>query len=80
MHLWHHDVICHYPYGQNFAVVFSIWDWIFKTMYYPSSAQQDAPEKLGFHGLNKFPDSLITRLLYPFTSLGKAAKSRLKND
>jgi hypothetical protein len=61
-------------------VVFSIWDWIFKTMYYPSSAQQDAPEKLGFHGLNKFPDSLITRLLYPFTSLGKAAKSRLKND
>lgn len=33
MHLWHHDVKCHYKSGQNFAIVFSIWDWIFRTIY-----------------------------------------------
>lgn len=68
MHLWHHDVKCHYKSGQNFAIVFSIWDWLFKTIYYPDSNEGDAPEKLGFHDLKKFPESLWMRLSYPFTA------------
>ena len=33
MHIWHHDVMMHKNSGQNFGIVLSVWDWIFKTAY-----------------------------------------------
>jgi len=63
MHIWHHDVVMHLPNGQNFAVVFSAWDWIFGTAYFPFA--EDGPDRLGFHGMETFPRSLLSRLLYP---------------
>ena len=64
-HVWHHDEILHGKHGQNFAIVFSTWDWIFKTSYYPSDIEQ--PKSLGFENLEKFPKSLLKRLFYPIT-------------
>ncbi len=64
LHIWHHDREMHYKHGQNFAIVFSLWDWLFGTIYYPES--HEAPEKLGFHDIDKFPRSLYARLIYPF--------------
>ncbi len=31
MHVWHHDYELHGRCGQNFGVVFSVWDWVFRT-------------------------------------------------
>lgn len=62
-HVWHHDMILQGQHGQNFAIVFSIWDWIFGTAYYPSDREQ--PESLGFEMIEKFPKSLLRRLFYP---------------
>lgn len=65
MHIWHHDYILHRPNGQNFAVVFSLWDWLFGTAYFPF--EKEGPDRLGFPGMETFPRSLLARLLYPVT-------------
>lgn len=62
MHIWHHDVVLHQRSGQNFAVVFSWWDWIFGTAYMPDGQ----PERLGFEQMAGFPRGLLSRLIYPF--------------
>lgn len=70
MHIWHHDKICHYKFGQNFAIVFSVWDWIFKTAYYPKETEQ--PEKLGFEGMKRFPlHNPLTYMLWPIIRINE---------
>ena len=66
MHVWHHDVALHKEHGQNFAIVLSIWDWLFKTVYWPNTPDQ--PEKTGFQDMEQFPKTLIGRLFYPLSS------------
>jgi sterol desaturase/sphingolipid hydroxylase (fatty acid hydroxylase superfamily) len=63
MHVWHHDIILHGRSGQNFGVVFCLWDWLFGTAYLP--ADKDQPDKLGFKSMDKFPHGLLPRLIYP---------------
>ena len=63
MHVWHHDEELHYPAGQNFAVVFSLWDWVFGTAYLP--ADRDQPSALGFRGMERYPAGLLARLAFP---------------
>jgi len=63
LHVWHHDVINHKKAGQNFGVVFSLWDFLFGTAYLPALQQ---PEHLGFEGIEQFPKGLVPRLVYPF--------------
>ena len=64
MHVWHHDLILHGQHGRNFGIIFSLWDWLFRTAFMPTTAQQ--PERLGFHDMSTFPQSLLRRLLFPF--------------
>lgn len=65
LHIWHHDIVLHGKYGQNFGVVFSLWDFLFGTAYLPA---RERPVRLGFSGMEKFPEKLLPRLLYPFWS------------
>lgn len=67
-HVWHHDVDLHGRGGQNFAIIFSLWDWLFGTAYRAPTAQ---PERLGFAGIEGFPRGLVGRLLYPFWRRGE---------
>ena len=62
LHVWHHDLVQHDPHGQNFGVVFSLWDYLFGTVYAPA---QGYPARLGFEGMDQFPSGLISRLIYP---------------
>ncbi len=64
MHVWHHDVALHGKGGQNFAIVLSVWDWLFKTVYWPSDTE--APGKLGFVDMDVYPRGLLGRLVFPF--------------
>lgn len=63
MHLWHHAYENQHRYGQNFGVVFSAWEWLFRTAYFPF--REEGPERLGFKGMANFPRTLWQRLLYP---------------
>jgi sterol desaturase/sphingolipid hydroxylase (fatty acid hydroxylase superfamily) len=63
LHVWHHDVVNHKRSGQNFGIIFSLWDFLFGTVYLPARQQ---PEHLGFEGMEQFPKGLLQRLAYPF--------------
>jgi sterol desaturase/sphingolipid hydroxylase (fatty acid hydroxylase superfamily) len=67
LHIWHHDVVLHGRHGQNFGVVFSLWDFLFGTAYLPAEEQ---PAQLGFPEMEKFPEKLLPRFLYPFWNRG----------
>ena len=61
LHIYHHDKVNHFKYGQNFAVVFSFWDYIFKTFYMPSGQ----PEELGFKGDEFFSSKIHFQFISP---------------
>jgi sterol desaturase/sphingolipid hydroxylase (fatty acid hydroxylase superfamily) len=71
MHIWHHaaETPPGRPWGVNFGVALSVWDWIFGTAHWPSreAAPAQQPAELGFRGLERFPKSLVGRFLYPLT-------------
>ncbi len=63
-HAWHHDIVSHdSKYGQNYAIIFSFWDRIFGTVYYPHD--KEMPQHFGFKGMQIFPETLGKRLIYP---------------
>jgi len=63
MHIWHHDKSPDRPAGYNFAVVFSLWDWLFGTAYMPTHR---VPKELGFREDPRLPDGLLKRFFVPF--------------
>lgn len=69
-HRWHHT-----PPQEggdaNFAPVFALWDVIFGTFYFP---QGESPQRYGVAD-ERFPQSYIGQLLYPFKSLAAVARA-----
>lgn len=65
MHIWHHahDLPKDRPYGMNFGITLSIWDYIFKTAYIPSDGRDI---KLGFDKIDKFPKKFLGLNFYGF--------------
>lgn len=55
MHLYHHakDLPNNRPYGMNYGISLSLWDYIFRTDYIPQS--EDGTYALGFPGIEKYP-------------------------
>ncbi|MBI1288768.1 MAG: sterol desaturase [Flavobacteriales bacterium] len=55
MHLYHHakDLPKDRPYGMNYGISLSLWDYIFGTKYIPQS--EDGSYALGFPGIEKYP-------------------------
>ncbi|ARN79320.1 hypothetical protein BST97_01700 [Nonlabens spongiae] len=73
MHIWHHskELPEQHPYGMNFGLTLSIWDYIFGTAYIPKSGRDI---EIGFHGDEDFPDDFGNQVVYPF----KNRKNRFK--
>lgn len=65
MHIWHHayNLPENHRHGMNFGISLSIWDYIFRTAYIPSSGRDI---KLGFPKIDKFPKSFIKQQTYGF--------------
>lgn len=64
MHIWHHAK--HLPdgsYGVNYGLSLSIWDYLFGTVYLPSSGRDI---ELGFPKDENFPKRFFTQITYPF--------------
>ena len=74
MHVWHHDVELHGKGGQNFAIVLSVWDWLFGTVYWPKDKEQ--PDKIGFRGMEGYPKNTVGRLVYPFYKIISKTKNK----
>lgn len=61
MHIWHHLGEGGRRYGQNFAINFSLWDWLFATVYWPG----EQPHKLGFDEICSYPQTIWGHLVAP---------------
>jgi sterol desaturase/sphingolipid hydroxylase (fatty acid hydroxylase superfamily) len=70
MHLWHHDQSSEGGVAKNFGVVFSLWDFIFGTAYWP---RDRSPDHLGYPGMAEMPMGFLGEVLWPLTRRGSAA-------
>lgn len=69
MHLYHHayDLPKEHPYGMNYGISLSLWDYVFRTSYVPQS--EDGSYRIGFPGIEKFPvHSFWKQFVYGFRS------------
>ena len=73
MHLWHHDQSSEGGAAKNFGIVFSLWDYVFGTAYWP---RERSPERLGYPGMEEMPGTLTSEILWPLTSRGDGGRGR----
>ena len=65
MHIWHHAKTMpeDRPFGMNYGITLSIWDYIFRTAYVPSSGRDIA---LGFDDIETYPEDFKGQMIKPF--------------
>ena len=65
MHIWHHTKKLPEKFnkGVNFGISLSLWDYIFKTNYIPSTGRDN---ELGFNNLESFPKSFLNQFIHGF--------------
>lgn len=65
MHIWHHakDLPEAHPYGMNYGLTLSLWDYLFKTAYIPHDGKNI---KLGFPEVDDYPQGFISQTRQPF--------------
>ncbi|ADF52123.1 MULTISPECIES: sterol desaturase family protein [Flavobacteriaceae] len=71
MHIWHHskELPEKHPYGMNFGLTLSIWDYLFRTAYVPKSGRDI---ELGFEDDTNFPRTFLEQMKYPFKKTKEA--------
>jgi sterol desaturase/sphingolipid hydroxylase (fatty acid hydroxylase superfamily) len=62
MHLWHHDASDEGGTAKNFGIVLSVWDWLFRTAYWP---RDRAPKRIGYPGDDEMPRDLPRQIAFP---------------
>ncbi|SEG38480.1 sterol desaturase family protein [Algoriphagus boritolerans] len=74
MHLWHHarNLPESHPNGFNYGITLSIWDFIFRTNYWPSD---DENLPVGLPDEEKFPEDFIGQNVEPFQRIFGKKKS-----
>ncbi len=76
MHLWHHakEMPASYPTGFNYGITLSVWDFIFKTNYWPEDNEY---LPVGLPDEEAFPKDFVGQMVRPFQNIRKmASKSR----
>jgi len=61
MHIWHHAKKLPNKYGVNYGLTLSVWDFLFKTVYWPRSGRD---EPLGFDQSEFFPKTFFTQIFH----------------
>jgi sterol desaturase/sphingolipid hydroxylase (fatty acid hydroxylase superfamily) len=69
MHIWHHAIDIDPNRSVNYCSALSIWDWIYRTAYFPEKPPGDL--KLGFENVGAFPKTFLGQFIYPFRIFGK---------
>jgi len=65
MHLWHHakNLPASHPKGFNYGITLSVWDYLFKTNYWPSD---DEYLPVGLPENDKLPKDFVGQMVEPF--------------
>jgi len=62
MHLWHHDASDEGGTAKNFGIVFSCWDFLFGTAFWP---RERDPGRLGFPSDEEIPTDILRQEIFP---------------
>ncbi len=73
MHIFHHAKTLPVPYGVNYGLSLSVWDYLFRTAYWP---RESPNEPLGFDGVERYPRSFFGQLAAPFRRVSAASRGR----
>ena len=65
-HRVHHDISTEGAPFKNFGIVFSLWDFIFHTAFWPRDRN---PAQLGYPGMEEMLTHLGGQMLWPLTQL-----------
>ena len=68
MHIWHHDRDGDERTTRNFGIIFSMWDWIFRTAKMPDAP----PAHLGFDGDEHMPNHFLAHAVWPASEASPA--------
>ena len=70
MHIWHHSKVlpASHPYGINFGLSLSVWDYLFGTAHIPHEGRDI---ELGFEGDHNFPKGFLRQVTYPLSKVDK---------
>ncbi|RAI92024.1 sterol desaturase family protein [Algoriphagus yeomjeoni] len=70
MHLWHHarELPKSHPHGFNYGISLSLWDFLFRTNYWPSD---DENLLVGLPDEEKFPEGFVGQTVEPFKRIFK---------
>lgn len=65
MHIWHHakHLPEDHPFGMNFGITLSIWDYLFGKDYIPSDGRDI---ELGFDNVEDYPSNFLSQQIEPF--------------
>lgn len=65
MHLWHHarELPESHPHGFNYGISLSLWDFLFRTNYWPSD---DENLLVGLPDKEQFPEDFVGQTVEPF--------------
>lgn len=65
MHIWHHakELPQSHPFGMNYGISLSVWDYIFKTNYIPHEGRDI---ELGFENDENYAPTFWQQLIAPF--------------
>ncbi len=71
MHIWHHakQLPEDRPYGMNFGLTLSLWDYLFGTASIPRDGRDI---ELGFPGSEEFPEDFVHQVFYGFKPSDRA--------
>jgi sterol desaturase/sphingolipid hydroxylase (fatty acid hydroxylase superfamily) len=65
MHRWHHSDENGREYDYNYSTKFAIWDWLFKTSFFPHPTKRK-PAKYGLSDTPDFPHNYFKQNLFAF--------------
>ena len=67
MHIWHHakELPEEHPYGMNFGLTLSVWDYLFGTAYVPHDGRDI---EIGFGGDEDYPEDFLGQMMEPLRS------------
>jgi sterol desaturase/sphingolipid hydroxylase (fatty acid hydroxylase superfamily) len=74
MHIWHHAADDTLAINKNFGIVLSVWDWIFRTAYFPKGR---VPQRLGFEGMESYPSGFFHQSTFPLSLLFPKKQERV---
>jgi sterol desaturase/sphingolipid hydroxylase (fatty acid hydroxylase superfamily) len=79
MHIWHHakELPKEHPYGMNYGLTLSIWDYLFKTAYVPRDGRDIV---IGFEGDDNFPQDFGKQVVFPFRKESQEYKNTKGNE